>query len=168
MFAQSDFVLGNVRRGASRFASSCDARYPVRVAETAASGRGTPSNRSAQPRRAAFLCVPPLRAFFYGWALVGTASAVPVPSVAGVPTLPMCPPTPVWNRDAGLNVNRRGRTMRQSTHAHTGPQPQVIQSIIRRALRDAATADTYQSALDATGAALAAIAALVRAEVRHG
>ncbi len=57
--------------------------------------------------------------------------------------------------------------MRQSTHAYTG-QSQVIQSIIRCALREAATADTYQSALDATGAALAAIAALVRAEVRHG
>ncbi|WP_186082033.1 hypothetical protein [Burkholderia gladioli] len=57
--------------------------------------------------------------------------------------------------------------MRQSTHAHTG-QSQAIQSIIRCALREAATADTYQSALDATGAALAAIAALVRAEVRHG
>ncbi|WP_204375696.1 hypothetical protein, partial [Burkholderia pseudomallei] len=122
----------------------------------------------AQPRRAAFLCVPPSRAFFYGRALVGTAFAVPVSSVAGVPTLPMCPPTPVWNRDAGLNVNRRGRTMRQSTHAHTGQSFPLIQSIVRAALRDAATADTYQDALDATGAALAAIAALVRAEVRHG
>ncbi|WP_175822167.1 hypothetical protein [Burkholderia sp. BCC0419] len=58
--------------------------------------------------------------------------------------------------------------MRQSTHAPTGHPSQIIQSIIRRALRDAATADTYQSALDATGAALAAIAALVRAEVQHG
>ncbi|WP_088503049.1 hypothetical protein [Burkholderia ubonensis] len=54
--------------------------------------------------------------------------------------------------------------MRQSTHA----QSHLIQSIVRAALRDAATANTYQDALDATGAALAAIAALVRAEVRHG
>ncbi|WP_082728174.1 hypothetical protein [Burkholderia mayonis] len=58
--------------------------------------------------------------------------------------------------------------MRQSTHAHTGHQSHVIQSIVRAALRDAATADTYPSALDATGAALVAIAALVRAEVRCG
>jgi len=39
--------------------------------------------------------------------------------------------------------------------------------IIRPVLRDAATADTYQSALGATGAALVAISALVRAEVGH-
>ncbi len=59
--------------------------------------------------------------------------------------------------------------MRQSTHARTGQQSYLIQSIVRAALRDAATpASTYQDALDATGAALAAIAALVRAEVRHG
>ncbi|KGU60632.1 MULTISPECIES: hypothetical protein [Burkholderia] len=58
--------------------------------------------------------------------------------------------------------------MRQFTHAHTGQQFHLIQSIVRTALRDAATASTYQDALDATGAALAAIAALVRAEVRHG
>ncbi|ARK42036.1 hypothetical protein BOC60_05090 [Burkholderia pseudomallei] len=58
--------------------------------------------------------------------------------------------------------------MRQSTHAHVGQQSHVIQSIVRAALHDAATADTYQDALDATGAALAAIAALARAEVRHG
>ncbi|MCA7893110.1 hypothetical protein [Burkholderia cepacia] len=58
--------------------------------------------------------------------------------------------------------------MRQFTHAHTGRHSRLIQSIVRTALRDAATANTYQDALDATGAALAAIAALVRAEVRHG
>ena len=57
--------------------------------------------------------------------------------------------------------------MRQLTHAHTGQNPALIQSIIRDALRVAATADTYQTALDATGAALVAISALVRAEVRH-
>ncbi|ARL17038.1 hypothetical protein [Burkholderia pseudomallei] len=58
--------------------------------------------------------------------------------------------------------------MRQFTHAHTGQQSHLIQSIVRTALRDAATANTYQDALDATGAALATIAALVRTEVRHG
>ncbi|RQN41002.1 hypothetical protein [Paraburkholderia tropica] len=58
--------------------------------------------------------------------------------------------------------------MRQLTHANSGQAPSLIQSIVRDALRVAATADTYQSALDATGAALVAIAALARAEVRHG
>ncbi|MBH9658410.1 hypothetical protein JAO05_25255 [Burkholderia pseudomallei] len=58
--------------------------------------------------------------------------------------------------------------MRQPTHARIGRNVPLIHSIIRAALRDAATADTYQSALDATGAVLVAIAALVRAEVRHG
>ncbi|SHJ47343.1 hypothetical protein [Paraburkholderia terricola] len=58
--------------------------------------------------------------------------------------------------------------MRQSTHAHTGQHSPLIESIIRNALREAATADTYQSALDVTGAALIAISALVRAEVRNG
>ncbi|WP_156908323.1 hypothetical protein [Burkholderia cenocepacia] len=58
--------------------------------------------------------------------------------------------------------------MRQPLHAHSGQQSHLIRSIVRAALRDAATANTYQDALDATGAALAAIAALVRAEVRHG
>jgi hypothetical protein len=52
--------------------------------------------------------------------------------------------------------------------AHTGQNSSVIQSIIRDALRAAATADTYQSALDVTGAALVAISALVSAEVRNG
>ncbi len=77
------------------------------------------------------------------------------------------PPQLQWG--AGFrNDNVGGRILRQFTHAHTGHQSHLIQSIIRAALRDAATADTYQSALDATGAALVAIAALVRAEVRHG
>ncbi|ONF22927.1 hypothetical protein AQ964_30755, partial [Burkholderia pseudomallei] len=53
--------------------------------------------------------------------------------------------------------------MRQPTHAHSGRNVPLIHSIIRAALREAATADTYQTALDATGAALVAIAALVRA-----
>ncbi|MDR6446050.1 hypothetical protein J2794_002145 [Paraburkholderia terricola] len=58
--------------------------------------------------------------------------------------------------------------MRQPTHAHSGQNTPLIQSIIREALRAAATANTYQSALDVTGAALIAISTLVRAEVRNG
>ncbi|WP_063889490.1 hypothetical protein [Burkholderia savannae] len=58
--------------------------------------------------------------------------------------------------------------MRKCTHAYSGRNVPLIHSIIRAALREAATADTYPSTLDATGAALVAIAALVRAEVRRG
>ncbi|WP_082712154.1 hypothetical protein [Burkholderia singularis] len=58
--------------------------------------------------------------------------------------------------------------MRQLSHTHIRRTVPLIESIIRAALRDAATADTYPSALDATGAALVAIATLVRAEVRFG
>lgn len=58
--------------------------------------------------------------------------------------------------------------MRQSSYARTRQQSHLIQSIVRAALRDVATTSTYHDALDATGAALAAIAALVRVEVRHG
>jgi len=58
--------------------------------------------------------------------------------------------------------------LRQSPLAHTGQNSSLIQLIISDALRAAATVDTYQSALDVTGAALVAISALVRAEVRNG
>jgi len=58
--------------------------------------------------------------------------------------------------------------MRQLTPAHSGQISSLVQSIIRDALRAAATAPTYQDALDVTGAALVAVAALARAEVRHG
>ncbi|SOE57605.1 hypothetical protein SAMN05414139_01242 [Burkholderia sp. D7] len=58
--------------------------------------------------------------------------------------------------------------MRQSTLAPAGQNSPLIQSIVRDALRAAATADTYQAALDVTGAALVAISTLVRAEVRNG
>jgi len=109
------------------------------------------------------LCAP----FFNGWAMVGRLR----PAGADVPVFQPCclPAHPIWKWGAGFrNANVGGRILRQSMHAHTGQQSHLIQSIVRAALRDAATASTYQDALDATGAALAAIAALVRAEVRHG
>ena len=142
-------------------------QYPASVDETASTGFGSLIHVSAQPRRAAFLCVSPLRAFFNGWALVGTASAVPGAYVTGLPTLP-CARPPHLEVGSGITAYVRGRTMRQSYLTPTGQNPSLIQSIIRDALRTAATADTYQSALDATGAALLAISALVGTEVRHG
>lgn len=47
-------------------------------------------------------------------------------------------------------------------------QSSLILSIVRDALRAAATADTYQDALDATGEALRRVAELAKAEVTHG
>jgi len=58
--------------------------------------------------------------------------------------------------------------MHQLTPAHSGQSSSLVQSIIRDALRAAATAPTYQDALDATGASLVATAALARDEVCHG
>jgi hypothetical protein len=53
------------------------------------------------------------------------------------------------------------------THALSGQSPLIL-SIVREALRAAATADTYQDALDATGDALRRVAELAQSEVRHG
>ncbi|MFL9994675.1 hypothetical protein PQR34_29475, partial [Paraburkholderia sediminicola] len=100
-------------------------------------------------------------------ALVGEPSGSPVASFAGLLTLPRARP-PHLAVDSGPSTPKGGRILRQSTHAHTGQNSPLIQSIIRNALREAATADTYQSALDVTGAALLAISTLVRAEVRNG
>lgn len=171
MLAQSHFVHGDALRGVLRFASSGTARYPVRVAETAASGRGNPLSQRRTTARAVFF-----RAFAFArllpWrALVnGPASAGPLSFVSGFPPQKPCARHPsCGNESAGLSIaHKGGRFMRQSTHAHTGKPFPIIESIVRAALRNAATADTYQEALDATGAALAAIAALVRAEVQHG
>jgi hypothetical protein len=57
--------------------------------------------------------------------------------------------------------------MRQATHARSGQSPLIL-SIVREALRAAATADTYQDALDATGDALLRVAELAQGEARHG
>jgi hypothetical protein len=57
--------------------------------------------------------------------------------------------------------------MRQFMSARSG-QSTLILSIVREALRAAATADTYQDALDATGDALRRVAELAQGEVRHG
>jgi hypothetical protein len=84
--------------------------YTFHVAETKAAGFGDLSNRSAQPRRAAFLCVSPSCASFNGRALAGRPSGLPVPSVAGSPT-PSCARSPHLAMGSGLTANRRGRIM---------------------------------------------------------
>ena len=171
---QSGWPLAGVRT-ASRFralpvrglARVGRAQYPASVDETASAGFSSPTHVSAQPRRAAFLCVSPLRASFNGRALVGEPSGSPGAYVTGLLT-PPCARSPHLAVGSGLTAHVRGRTMRQSCLAPTGHNPSLIQSIICDALRTAATADTHQSALDATGAALLAISALVGTEVRHG
>ncbi|WP_321921665.1 hypothetical protein [Burkholderia sp. BCC1998] len=57
-----------------------------------------------------------------------------------------------------------------SSNASARPQSTqtLIDQITRDALRNAALAHTYQESLDITGAALVAIAMLVRMEARHG
>lgn len=141
------------------------AQYAGCVAETTATGFDSPTYRSAQPRRAAFLCVSPVRASFNGRALVGESSDSPGSSVTGLSTLP-CARPPRLTVGSGLTANRRGRTMRQ-----VPARPEQTQSpieIIRAALRAAALAPSDAAALDATGEALRRLAELSRGEVRHG
>ncbi|WP_250865611.1 hypothetical protein [Caballeronia sp. INSB1] len=59
--------------------------------------------------------------------------------------------------------------MRQPTLALSGQKIQtLIEQITRDALKRAALAPTYMAALDITGAALIAVAMLVKTEARHG
>ncbi|CAG4908331.1 ash family protein [Paraburkholderia saeva] len=143
-----------------KFADTCKPvaiRYTQDVAETTAAGFGDLTNRSAQPRRAAFLCVSPSCASFNGRALAGRPSGLPVPSVAGSPTPPRAR-SPHLAMGRGLTANRRGRTMR---HIHSHPeQTRSPIEIIRGALRDAAFAPTLSDALDIAGAALSDVARL--------
>jgi len=139
-------------------------RYPEIVAETTATRFGDLTNRSAQPRRAAFLCVSPSRASFNGRAWAGRPSGLPVPSVAGSPT-PPCARSPHLAMGSGLTANRRGRIMR---HAQARPEqtslPNSLTAIVADALRGAALAPTVGEALDVAGAALCSIAHIARAD----
>lgn len=151
-----------------RFAHRDDTQYPVLVADTKANGFRSPTvpRRTTAAVRFFYVRVPSRALTINGWAAVGRLR--PAGSLGRRSANPaVCPPTPFRSGERVQPV-QGGRAMRQSTHAHIGQQSHVIHSIVRAALRDAATANTYQDALDATGAALAAIAALVRAEVRHG
>jgi hypothetical protein len=141
-------------------------RYTRNVADTTVTGRGTPNNRSARPRKAAFLCVPPSCASFNGRALAGTASAVPVSSVAGVPTLSMCPLTPFGTGARVLTANRRGRTM--CDIPARPEQAQFSIEFIHDALRAAAVESTPNGAIDTLADAFTRVAAIARAEVSHG
>lgn len=76
--------------------------YTDRATGPTAAGRGTPSYEGGRTAaRRYFYVRTPLRAF-YGRALVGTASAVPVPFVP-VFQPRLVPARPDWNRGCGLN-----------------------------------------------------------------
>lgn len=167
MLAQSHFALGNAgkgRRDLRRLAPRGILCVSLKQQRT---GFGSPENVGGRPPMCGFLR-PCAFARLFQWVGDGGEASACRCRRSGLPTLLSARP-PIWKWGAGFrNANVGGRILRQSMHAHTGQQSHLIQSIVRTALRDAATASTYQDALDATGAALAAIAALVRAEVRHG
>ncbi|VVE16557.1 hypothetical protein PHO31112_02903 [Pandoraea horticolens] len=139
--------------------------YPATVTETTVTGFGSPNYVSAQPRKAAFLCVSPSRASINGRALVGRASALPGAYVTGLPTSP-CARPPHLEVGSGLTAYVRGRTMRHIP-AHPEQIESPVLSIVRNALRAAALASSDRAALDVAGEALRRIAELVVVEVRH-
>lgn len=143
-----------------------NAAYTLLVVETTATRGESRKNTGGQPPHAAiFSSVMPSRALINGRALVGRASALPVPVFRSLnPAL--CPPTPFESGRRASIANTGGHTMRQAL-----ARPEQTQSpieIIRAALREAATAPTVLDALDVTGEALRRLADLVQAEVRHG
>jgi len=117
-------------------------------------------------RRAVFLRPYAFARLFNGRALVGRASALPVPTFRSAnPAL--CPLTPFSSGQRAFDTNVGGRTMLH----HIPARPEQTQSpleIIRAALREAATAPTVYDALDVTGDALRRLAEIARAEVSHG
>jgi hypothetical protein len=142
-------------------------RYTASVVETTTTGFGDLTHVSAQPRRAAFLCVLPSRAStINGRAWVGRPSGLPGAYVTGSPTLP-CARSPHLAMGSGLTTHVRGRTMSIQIPARP-EQTQSPLEIIRTALRDASTAPTVCDALDVTGDALRRLAELARAGVRNG
>lgn len=153
-----------------------DRRYSELVAETAATGFGDLDHVSAQPRHAVFLCAMPCRASFYGWAWAGRPSGLPGAYVTGSPTSP-CARPPHLAMGSGITAHVRGRSMKHHAPVRSERKQSQIQQIARLALRNAALANTYQDALDVTGAALRAVAELsaernavlsTQSEVRHG
>lgn len=131
--------------------------YTFSVSETTDARFDSLNHVSAQPRRAAFLCVSPQCASFYGRALVGKPSGLPGAYVTGLSTLP-CARSPHLTVGRGLNTHVRGRNMR---HIPARPEQSNIRiQIINRALHDASLASTPNAAIDLLADALLALAAL--------
>lgn len=156
-----------------RFALRGRAQYPIQIAETAVIRAWPLGMQKADDRRngGIFSSVRLRAPISYGgpW-LRGHLRVCRFPFAPVGQPQSLAPATPILaDRRQASYPAKGGRNMRQSTHAHahTGHQSQIIRSIVRVALRAAATAETYQDALDATGAALVAIAKLSRAEACH-
>lgn len=77
----------------------------------------------------------------------------------------LCPATPIGVGSRVLKPDFGGRTVRPVS-AHPEHPQSIILALINEALSDAATAPTYQAALDITGDTLRLLADLVRREVR--
>jgi hypothetical protein len=80
--------------------------------------------------------------------------------------LVMCPVTTIGVVVRVTQPAKGGRTMLRHIPAHPEHQQSLVLALINEALRDAATAPTYQDALDITGDTLRILADMVRTEVR--
>ena len=144
-------------------------QYPAGVAETTANRIGVRNSKRADDRRLAVFFCPHVIARPQWSGLGGGAFGHAGFLFRRYANPAMCPATPIGVGGRVRYPEKGGRSMRPVLPlAHTGQNSSLIQLIISDALRAAATVDTYQSALDVTGAALVAISALVRAEVRNG
>lgn len=169
MLAQRRFALGNIRRGRR------DLRRPASRGILCASlrqqrpGFAARQFQGGRPPQCGFFTSVCLRAPLRSmggrrWGGFG----LPVPLDAGLQTLPSARP-PQFAVGSGFNPSKEvafnapvhARPYRAAIPPHSIHRPR---STARRGNRQ----HVSQDALDTTGAALAAIAALVRAEVCHG
>lgn len=160
-------VLASQASPAWVFATAASSRYTAFVAATTATrgeSRIDIGGRSATWRIFCVRCRRTPSMGGSGGGLRAAGSYVPVSQPAVC-----CPPR--LRAGSSANADIGGRTMRQSSLAHTGqlPLPEIL-AIVRTALRDAVSASTDRESLDVAGAALVAVAERVRAmqgEVRH-
>jgi len=141
-------------------------RYSVAVVETAATLDWRLGMFVADNRRSAVFLRPYTLSLL--WSGLGEGALAHAGSHGRrYANLALCPATPIGVDGRDRQTVRGSRTMHQLNHAYTGQNPSLIQSIIRDALRDAATAPTVFDALDVTGDALRRLAEIARAELRH-
>lgn len=150
-----------------RVAKRVRSAYTAPVAETAATRCESRKCSVADNRRSAVF-LRPYTLCLLQWSGLGGGALAHAGSHGRRSLNPaLCPAAPFESGRRVIQSVRGGRIMRQATHARSGQSPLIL-SIVREALRAAATADTYQDALDATGDALRRVAELAQSEVRHG
>lgn len=155
-----------------------DPAYTFYVTETTVTRPGNRNNTGGQPPQCGFFTSVAFARLFYGRALVGVRSRTSLPVLRHFQTCHV-PAHPIWKWAAGLQLNTGGCAMQRSSLAHTGQtkSPDFLTlarngeryplTIIRAALREAATAPTVFDALDLTGDALRRLADLAKAEGDH-